>query len=304
MDNTIDNTFESANRVYDCNGLRPTIPTMAGGNIEPKTIVAMRGRNPQNPSDRTTGAPTEQRLEPNSQGLCNTITSVQKDNLVLESAILTPKRTEYGKEIRKAYEIGEVKESRHNMTELVPRTDGITNTLTTVQKDNMVLENIIIGGEQKNQSIKRDGICTTLCSAMGTGGGYVPMIPTIKIKQATKDGYIDCKIGGVADLSFPTSKTRRGRVQDNGDTCPTITAGETEICKIESLYRIRKLTPRECGRLMFVSDENINNILSAVSNSQAYKQFGNSIVVLVMVAMFSNLNIQGLPRWSEIKDKY
>lgn len=47
-------------------------------------IVAMRGRNPDNPSDRTAGSPTEQRLEPNSQGLCNTLTSVQKDNLVME----------------------------------------------------------------------------------------------------------------------------------------------------------------------------------------------------------------------------
>src|SRR5574344_1405743 len=69
------------------------------------------------------------------------------------------------------------------------------------------------------------------------------------------------------------------------------------ICKIESIYRIRKLTPRECGRLMAVSDRNINHILSVVSNSQAYKQFGNSIVVKCMVEMFSNLNIQGLPRW-------
>lgn len=47
--------------------------------------VAMRGRNPENPSDRTVGAPTEQRLEPNSQGTTNTITSVQKDNLILEN---------------------------------------------------------------------------------------------------------------------------------------------------------------------------------------------------------------------------
>ena len=48
--------------------------------------VAMRGRNPENPSDRTTGANTEQRLEPNSQGITNTITSVQKDNLVVVNA--------------------------------------------------------------------------------------------------------------------------------------------------------------------------------------------------------------------------
>lgn len=55
-----------------------------GGNVVERIIVASRGRNPNNPSDRTTGAPTEQRLEPNSEGLCNTLTSVQKDNYVLE----------------------------------------------------------------------------------------------------------------------------------------------------------------------------------------------------------------------------
>ena len=48
-------------------------------------IVAQRGRNPDNSSDRTPGAPTEQRLEPNSQGITNTLTSVQKDNLLKQN---------------------------------------------------------------------------------------------------------------------------------------------------------------------------------------------------------------------------
>lgn len=51
-------------------------------------IAASRGRNPQNPSDKTPGAPTEQRLEPNSQGLCNTLTTVQKDNYVVEPQMI------------------------------------------------------------------------------------------------------------------------------------------------------------------------------------------------------------------------
>lgn len=135
MDNTLDSTFESANRVYDTDGLCPTIPTCGGGGIQPKimeiqkmeqcmivgvvgstqknayvgngdvcpsltgamgmgggqtpmvcekTIVAMRGRNPENPSDRTAGIELEQRLEPNTEGICNNLTTVQKDNLVLE----------------------------------------------------------------------------------------------------------------------------------------------------------------------------------------------------------------------------
>ncbi len=55
-------------------------------------IGAMRGRNPKNPSDRTTGSPTEQRLEINQNGTSNTLTSVGKDNLVVSNKIrrLTP----------------------------------------------------------------------------------------------------------------------------------------------------------------------------------------------------------------------
>ena len=56
-----------------------------------------------------------------------------------ESACLTPKRTEYGKQIRKEYEAGIVKEQRKNIQQLEPREDGKTNCLTTVQKDNLVL---------------------------------------------------------------------------------------------------------------------------------------------------------------------
>lgn len=51
-------------------------------------IAASRGRNPQNPSDRTPGAPTEQRLEPNTQGIANTLTTVQKDNYVVEPQMI------------------------------------------------------------------------------------------------------------------------------------------------------------------------------------------------------------------------
>lgn len=81
-----------AGNVYDKEGICPTIRTFQGGNQQPM-IVAMRGRNPDNPSDHTTGIETEQRLEPNSQGICNTLTSVQKDNLVLEGRYRVRKLT-------------------------------------------------------------------------------------------------------------------------------------------------------------------------------------------------------------------
>lgn len=57
---------------------------------------------------------------------------------VVEPSVLTRKRTEYGKAIRKDYDSGRVKEKRGNMTKWESREDGIANTLTSVQKDNML----------------------------------------------------------------------------------------------------------------------------------------------------------------------
>ena len=85
-----------AGNVYDKNYICPTINTCGGGNREPMIvikdekrvnsyIVASRGRDPENPSDRSSGNPNlEQRLEINQNGRTNTITSVAKDNWVLE----------------------------------------------------------------------------------------------------------------------------------------------------------------------------------------------------------------------------
>lgn len=83
---------------------------------------------------------------------------------------------------------------------------------------------------------------------------------------------------------------------------PSVTAacgmggGQTPIFteRRGTLYRIRKLTPRECGRLMGVDDSDIDKMETVNSNSQLYRQFGDSIVVDVMCAMFRNLNIKGV----------
>lgn len=66
-----------------------------------------------------------------------------------------------------------------------------------------------------------------------------------------------------------------------------------------SKWRIRKLTPRECGRLMAVSDSDIDKMAAVNSNSQLYKQFGNSIVVDVLKALFLQMNIQGIRNWND-----
>ena len=89
---------EQVRRVYGDDGISPTLNTMQGGNRQPKIlelscICASRGRNPNNPSSRTTGEPTEQRLEFNTKGTSNTITTVQKDNYVVEQTYRIRKLT-------------------------------------------------------------------------------------------------------------------------------------------------------------------------------------------------------------------
>ena len=58
---------------------------------------------------------------------------------------------------------------------------------------------------------------------------------TLKIKQATKKGYIECVLPGVADFSYPKSKTRRGRVQAGGQICPTLMAENSMILVVEPI---------------------------------------------------------------------
>lgn len=169
-----------------------------------------------------------------SEGIATAVTTGFHPSIA-EPQVMTPKRTEFGKQVRKDYESGNLSMSRHDMTTMEPRTDGVSNTLTSVQKDNY------------------------LC-----------------IPEATKKGYAEAYEGDSVNIGFPSSKTRRGKV--GHQMCNTLDTG----CQqgVVTNYRIRKLTPRECFRLMGVDDADIDKIQAAgISNSQQYKMAGNSIVV-------------------------
>lgn len=116
----------------------------------------------------------------------------------------------------------------------------------------------------------------------------------LRIPQATKQGYVEVMPGSLFDMSYPESKTRRGRVQEGGTVSPTLMASGEGSClyegKEEQSYRIRKLTPKECFRLMGVSESDIEKIQnSGVSQSKQYKMAGNSIVVDVLEQIFRKL---------------
>lgn len=120
----------------------------------------------------------------------------------------------------------------------------------------------------------------------------------VAVLQATQKGYIECNIGGVADLSYPTSKLRRGRVIDGGEVSPTVMTSEQGIYRIEDEYRIRKLTAKECIRLMNFDDSDYDAMAEEVSQTQIYKAAGNSICVCCLTAIFSQLGIGGT-KWND-----
>lgn len=86
-------------------------------------------------------------------------------------------------------------------------------------------------------------------------------------------------------------RTEKGKElrKEYGNTCPTLMASEQDLFRIESYYRIRKLTPLECWRLMDFADEDFKKAESVNSNSQLYKQAGNSIVKNVLMAIFGQM---------------
>lgn len=125
-----------------------------------------------------------------------------------------------------------------------------------------------------------NGAVSTLSTC--SGGGQQAKI---FVKQSTKKGYIECVNNGIANLSYPNSSSKRGRVQGGGKISPTITTNNI-LCGVNQGYKVRKLTPKEYYRLMGFSDVDFQKAEFVVSETQLYKQAGNSIVVDVLYYIF------------------
>lgn len=114
----------------------------------------------------------------------------------------------------------------------------------------------------------------------------------LKIKSATANGYETATINDSINFSNPNSETRRGRV--GKEVAQTLDTGCNQGVLVAPvhypLFRIRKLTPRECLRLMDFPD----SFKMVVSDTQIYKQAGNSIVRAVLAAIVQQL----LPIWN------
>lgn len=112
----------------------------------------------------------------------------------------------------------------------------------------------------------------------------------IAVREANKKGYTIAEKGDSVNTSYPSSKTRRGRV--GKEVAQTLQASYMDQGVVMKDIRIRKLTPLECWRLQGFTDEQFYKAKeNGVSNSQLYKQAGNSVTVNVVDAIVKNMKV-------------
>ena len=111
--------------------------------------------------------------------------------------------------------------------------------------------------------------------------------PSLFINNNTKLGYLEAKNGDGIDISSRMNH-HRGNVQKDKVQTITTSGGNDRGVVLNDL-RIRKLTPKECWRLMGFDDDDFEKASKVNSNSQLYKQAGNSIVVNVLYYILKEL---------------
>lgn len=173
------------------------------------------------------------------------------------------------------------------------------------------------------------------------GYGETSIEDFLKIKNATKKGYLEAYEGDGINLSNRMEHQRDNVQKDKIQTLTTSGGNDRGVCVGTYQYaksdkfmngkdrlqlgkevsdtlqttpkegvcyndlRIRKLTPREVGRLMCVKDEDIDKLLKNQSNSSAYHLFGDSICTNVLMAIFGELlDINWIEKFKEIEDKF
>lgn len=160
-----------------------------------------------------------------------------------------------------------------NQSGVVYETDGISPTIRTMQGGG--LEPKIIQRSHGYNNGGEHSVAPTLTS----NSYHENNLLKLNIREATKKGYAEASVGDSVNLAHPNSKTRRGRV--GKQIANTLLTGESQGV-VEPNFRIRKLTPRECWRLQGFPDWAFDKAQEINSNSQLYKQAGNSVTVNVI----------------------
>ena len=240
--------------VYQADGLAPTLTTNKGEGQK----IAIPVLTP----DRTNKRQNGRRFKTDGEPMF-TLTAQDRHGVVVEN------------EIKKYGTI----QPNYNQSGVVYDTDGIAPTIRAYQGGGLEPK-IIQRGHGYNKGGEHD-IAPTL-----TSNSYHEN-NVLKITEATKQGYAEAEIGDSVNLSHPNSKTRRGRV--GKQIANTLLTGESQGV-VGPDFRIRKLTPRECWRLQGFPDWAFDKAQEVNSNSQLYKQAGNSVTVNVIAAIAKELS--------------
>ncbi len=274
---TIGKMHDISRRAYSENATAPTIPTCAGGNIQPKVAVAMRGRYNED-------GKIEQHIEISDRELANAITTVQKDSLIGEPKIEV---------------LGNYSPSGHDASRIVSA-EGLAPTV----KENhgtvtAVVEPVIVDDTQgfDGTRIYKDYSPSLRASRNGL------KVADIEVFDLYNRRKIDSNVVGTITTGCAYNGSGTFLVREatnaasfvNGDVCKTVRAsghGSVDRHSLDMVHhnlRIRKLTPKECFRLMGFTDEDFAKAESVNSNTQLYKQAGNSIVVDVIAHILKGL---------------
>lgn len=153
--------------------------------------------------------------------------------------------------------------------------DGVVPSLTTRCGNTSSTCGVLI--KEKN----RPSLWTAAQAKMITPSGDINRYIDSKIIDKFNDG--DC-----ADISFPRGYNKANRVFIGYAPCLNTTTTSNSFI-IKNNLRIRKLTPRECGRLQGVGDDDITIMSKGQSNASLYHLFGDSIEITCLMAIFGEL---------------
>jgi DNA (cytosine-5)-methyltransferase 1 len=228
------------------------------------------------------------------------------------------------------------KTRRGRVGKQIAQTLNTSTQQAVVIKDEVnVVGNYMKSGYDASRIINPDGIAPAVKENHGTVTAVAVSKP--ELEKAGEQKIIPCEIRTDGIVTYKDKVMGCPRtVNQGGDKYIISYAADKETGKpMESYsYRIRKLTPRECFRLMGFKDIDFTKakykfdkesdsiweimgkdilesdkvkqieemgikVSERTSNSQCYKQAGNSIVVDVLEAIFRNMNIKGVKRWND-----
>ena len=287
-DNTIMNTLTTNSEAF-------------GVCVEEPRICASRGRNPNDPTSRKSGEHLEQMIELGPKGLSNTLTTIQKDNYLLESNSAQATIEPTGEDNLKRQLCNKLIEEN-----MVSEGDVIRHSYTNSRFDSFHIENKDNPDCCSTITTRADCIgvvenkpCPTLdtrCDCLGVvvNEAEKSMYTEQEKKLFTEDGnikrYLHSDIvdkfedGQMATTSFPNGYGHGSRTHNESIALTTV-----ERPSVKHNLRIRKLTPKECWRLMGIKDEDFEKVAENQSNASLYHLAGDSIVTVCLMAIFGKL---------------